>query len=249
MESKGSIFLNPEDYEDFHRLAAKVFGRDPSQPGRPTKEEQEFRAFLEDFEKFRLLKRTGAFDKFFSDLRTDTREPRHTERSRQSDTRSGKSLFGKLLGGKFEVLDGIFNEELIQETVKAGLVQYGPIAVLLGGLYIAETTIKIPMGKGENGEIIYEPFPPILHTMINILVQLLRLLDVAGNFISSGLGGITDLINDPIGTVFEGPIDTLNTILNIHPDETPEEKTARLEVRKEKRKELERKLAQQQRKF
>ena len=92
MESRNTILLNPEDFEDFHKLAAKLFGRDPSLPGRPTKEEQEFRSFLADFEKFRLLKSTGAFDKFFSELTPDSQRPfeRKRDKTRKAQNREAR---------------------------------------------------------------------------------------------------------------------------------------------------------------
>ncbi|MBW2004294.1 MAG: hypothetical protein JRI72_06705 [Deltaproteobacteria bacterium] len=141
MESEDTIILDPEDYQDYHRLAAKLFGRDPTKPGRPSKDETEFREFLKDFENYRRLKELGIYDKFFSELRSSDRDTGEREvRSRRSSKGKRKSIFGGFLGLDLES----FTKETTQETIKEGLVKYGPLVGLLAALWTAEEFIKIP---------------------------------------------------------------------------------------------------------
>ena len=275
MVKEGTIVLHPEDFEDFHKLAAKLFGRDPSLPGRPTKDEQEFRAFLKQFRQFKTLKETGVYDKFFDSLHKDTNDRQTSDKDggRPRRKRAGSNpevgMFSELLGGKFNLLS-MFTEETLQETIKEGIVRYGPILGIIIIIYMLEGTVKLPtnnviqvdrevpnivdifedrlkivpdgppvtervkVGEEQQGTKIIQVdefekvnFPPILHTSLNILIQLLRLLELSGTFLAEGLGGIVDFLNDPIGSVVEGGQQTLNAILGIDPDETPEERKER----------------------
>ena len=152
MESKETIVLHPEDFEDFHKLAAKLFGRDPTQPGRPTKEEQEFRAFLTEFRQFKTLKETGVYDKFFDSLHKGTSNEHASQHSTRRDSRRRTreepkvGIFRELLKGKFPLLE-LFTEETLQEAIKEGIVRYGPLIGLISLLYIAEETVEIPTNK------------------------------------------------------------------------------------------------------
>ena len=113
---------------------------------------------------------------------------------------------------------GLVNDKFIETNkhvlalsdgvVHTSLVTYGPpiIGVIgaLAGLWVAEGKI--------------EDFPPVLHTGMELLTQLLRLTTVLSTFVADGLGGITDFITDPIGTVQEEIEKVFAT--------TPEEKQA-----------------------
>lgn len=219
MESKEQIILNPEDFQDYHKLARKIFGASPK-GGRPSKEEAEFKEYLKDLYQFRLAKESGLLDAFMGNLKQpEGRTPR--DRSRPTE-----GLFQGILKGDFSLAE-LFTEETLQETIKTGLVQFGPLIALIGGLWVAEKHIKIPIGKDKEGNTVKGNFPPILHTSFNILIQVLRLTDVLATFFATGLGGITDFLTDPVGSVIEGTQDAIGVILGIDPDETTEERAER----------------------
>lgn len=110
------------------------------------------------------------------------------------------------------------NKEILKLTdgmVQQSLVTYGPpiIAIVggLAGLWIAESQIK--------------SMPKLLHTYYGISIQLLRLTDVLASFFSTGLGGLLDVISDPIGNVISPAQEAVADIFNLA--RTPEEKAKR----------------------
>ncbi|MEE9374592.1 MAG: hypothetical protein V3V00_16165 [Saprospiraceae bacterium] len=232
MESKDTIVLHPEDFEDFHKLAAKLFNRDPSQPGRPTKEEQEFRVFLTEFRYFKTLKQTGVFDKFFSELSSTKSSSEHTERVRQTDRTKDKGLLEGFLEGfissktlkKYQEVLRI-GDDSIEDIIKTTLHYAGPIVGCLAVIWYAEEFIKLPTNRTVDKEVevpiyekipIYEttpqqgrpplilryeqgkqigtekktiqvketmPFPPVLHTIFDILHIILLMTTTITKFV------------------------------------------------------------------
>ncbi len=201
MGSEETIVLHPEDFEDFHKLAAKLFSRDPTKPGRPTKEEQEFRVFLKEFSQFKALKETGVYDKFFDTLHKESTSgrPIDSDTKRRSRDRSEKSgnIFSGILKGDFNIAK-FFSEEVAEETIAQGIKTYGPIAAIVAAMWIAESQVK--------------DFPPVLHTSYSLLVTILklvnaavRLFEVIGGFLTDPLD-IDQAIED-IKNVFTSPGD------------------------------------------
>lgn len=179
MESKEPIILNPEDFQDYHKLARKVFGASPK-GGRPSKEETEFKEYLKDLYQFRLAKEAGLLSTYLGNL---TPPEGDTDRSGSGDE---QNIFEGILKGDFGRIIDISAEgaeEAIRNATKYGL----PIVSVLGAVWIAENKVK--------------DFPPLLHTSFELLIQILRLVTILGNFIGTGLGGITDFIKDPIDTI------------------------------------------------
>ena len=118
------------------------------------------------------------------------------------------------------------NKEILQltdEMINNAIVTYGPAIVgiigALAGIWIAESQIK--------------DFPPVLHTSMELLTQILRLTNVLSGFVAEGLGGITDFIKDPIGTITK----PLEDILEPDPIKRQEVLKKNIEASKERRKE------------
>lgn len=183
MEQENTIVLKPEDYQDYHKLARKIFRGEDDKGGRPTKAEKEFKEYLKDLYQYRLAKDSGLFDTFIGNLQ----EPKRTERQRAADSKgSGDGLLRDLLKGDFNriIEVGEFGaEDAIRNAIKYGL----PVVGSLGAIWMAETKIK--------------DFPQVLHSIYSILLAMLRLFDVLANFIGDGLGGLTKAISDPLSVL------------------------------------------------
>lgn len=148
MGQEETIVLHPEDFEDYHKLAAKLYGRDPTQPGRPTKEEQEFRSFLKEFGQFKALKETGLYDQFFDSIHKRPSSEQDNKQRTRKRTRDNSRLgmFSEILEGKFDPLK-LFSEETIQEMLKESIVKYGPIIAIFAAWWFAEEFVTLPINE------------------------------------------------------------------------------------------------------
>lgn len=234
---------------------AEMFGRDATKPGRPTAEEREFRETFEKGIQLRLLEEHTP--ELVSILSGRTAE-RISERDNRDEQRSTKRGFESILKGIIpkglkniigdEGID--FADETIQLAVSKALIVYGPIVAGIVALWLAESFVKLPTNKKDkegnfltdsDGNRLKEPFPQVLHNSYAISIQLLRLIDVLGNFVAGGLGGITDFVNDPIGSIVDGlGIDDIAKTFGI--GLTPEETEARQEVREERNRQFSRRF-------
>ncbi len=171
-------------------------------PGRPSNRIRELRENIKDAQ--RLTSILGILDSGILERLTDGFNQGFGQSVPQRDT--GVESPTKQKAGQ-NVPDG-FTEELLlnlklinpkfaktnrkilgltDEVVGNAMIRYGPLAAVVAALWVAEGQIK--------------DFPQTLHTGLALLTKLLRLVDILGNFIGDGLGGITDFIKDPVDTV------------------------------------------------
>ena len=152
-------------------------------------------------------------------LGSDRSDPGRTSGVESESKKSTEGFTADLLKRSGLVGDKFLNTNkdllaLSDDVVSNALITYSPpiIAIIgsLAGIYIAETQV--------------EDFPPVLHTGMELLTQVVRLLTILSGFISTGLGGIVDFITDPVGAIQE----ELDKVLGDVFLETSEEKQAAL---------------------
>jgi hypothetical protein len=186
--------------------------------GRPSNRTRELRARLKDAQQFTDIMgilNSGILERLDEGMGrgfrpSDIRGPVQVEDKSKS---TPEGFTAELL-----LKTGLVNEKFIStnkqvlgltdEVVSKALIIYGPVFAALAGLWIAEGQIK--------------DMPKPLHTTYGILIQLLRLVDVLGSWVGDGLGGITDFVKDPIGSVVDPIQESISEALNL--PRTEEEK-------------------------
>lgn len=152
---------------NYVKAARVLFTGDPDTRGRPTREELEFREYLERIHSERLASTAERLIESSS------------EDSRRDSKRGDGELIRRLktfdIGGLLNELAG-FSEGGIEQGITIGTA----LGILLGGLWIAEETIH--------------QVPPVLHTSMNILLLLMKVLDSLNALLTSKAFGAAEQV-------------------------------------------------------